>query len=188
MTNKVILVDKENNKIGTEEKIQAHLKSLLHRAFSIFIFNDNNEILLQKRAENKYHSGSLWTNTCCSHPYDGLSTLECAEIRLVEEMGIKTKLEEIFSFIYKESFQNGLTEYEYDHVFFGKYSSDPILNPEEASDFKWIKINDLKNQFPNFWTWIPDFRPFQLVAGRRFYVDFTFWVKLSGFPCPVAQI
>ena len=106
MTNRVILVDKENNKIGTEEKIQAHLKSLLHRAFSIFIFNDNKEILLQKRAENKYHSGSLWTNTCCSHPYDGLSTLECAEIRLVEEMGIKTKLEEIFSFIYKESFQN----------------------------------------------------------------------------------
>jgi isopentenyl-diphosphate delta-isomerase len=147
--NKVILVDLNNNKIGTEDKIEAHKKSLLHRAFSIFIFNHNKEILLQKRAENKYHSGSLWTNTCCSHPYIGLSTVKCAQIRLNEEMGIKAELHEVFSFIYKEPFANGLTEYEYDHVFFGKHSIDPILNPDEASDFKWMKIFDLKLDIDN---------------------------------------
>ena len=102
-----------NNKVGNEDKIEAHKKSLLHRAFSIFIFNQNKEILLQKRSKNKYHSALLWTNTCCSHPHDGLSTIKCAEIRLKQEMGIETKIKEIFSFIYKESFANGLTEYEY---------------------------------------------------------------------------
>ena len=145
MNNKVILVDLDNNKVGIEDKIEAHKKSLLHRAFSIFIFNQNKEILLQKRSKNKYHSALLWTNTCCSHPHDGLSTIKCAEIRLKQEMGIETKIKEIFSFIYKESFANGLTEYEYDHVFFGEHSKDPILNPDEACDFKWISIFDLKS-------------------------------------------
>ena len=145
MNNKVILVDLDNNKVGNEDKIEAHKKSLLHRAFSVFIFNQNKEILLQKRSKNKYHSALLWTNTCCSHPHDGLSTIKCAEIRLKQEMGIETKIKEIFSFIYKESFANGLTEYEYDHVFFGEYSKDPVLNPDEACDYKWINIFDLKS-------------------------------------------
>ena len=116
MNDYVILVDENNNQIGLEEKILAHKKNLLHRAFSIFIFNDSFEILLQKRAPNKYHSGNLWTNTCCSHPLENLSLVESAKKRLVEEMGIKANLNEVFSFIYQAEFDNGLSEYEYDHV------------------------------------------------------------------------
>ena len=158
MSKNVILVDLDNNQIGVEEKILAHKKKLLHRAFSIFLFNDKNEILLQKRAPHKYHSGNLWTNTCCSHPYEGKTLLECANERLIEEMGINTRLSEIFSFIYREDFDNGLTEYEYDHVIFGRYSKNPILNPVEAIDFKWISTENLKaeisNNPENFTAWL----------------------------------
>ena len=112
MSNQVILVDKNDNEVGFEEKITAHKKKLLHRAFSIFLFNKSSEILLQKRAPNKYHSGNLWTNTCCSHPLPNISLLESAKKRLVEEMGIKAELKKIFSFVYKEEFTNGLCEYE----------------------------------------------------------------------------
>ena len=106
MADYVILVDKNDNEIGTEEKILAHQKKLLHRAFSIFLFNDNLEILLQKRAPNKYHSGNLWTNTCCSHPVKNLSLEESAQSRLVVEMGIEAKLKKIFSFVYETEFEN----------------------------------------------------------------------------------
>ena len=158
MNDYVILVDENNNQIGLEEKILAHKKNLLHRAFSIFIFNDSFEILLQKRAPNKYHSGNLWTNTCCSHPLENLSLVESAKKRLVEEMGIKANLNEVFSFIYQAEFGNGLSEYEYDHVLFGISNNKPILNPDEAIDYKWIKISDLKAQIEknpgNFTVWL----------------------------------
>jgi len=158
MNDYVILVDENNNQIGLEEKILAHKKNLLHRAFSIFIFNDSFEILLQKRAPNKYHSGNLWTNTCCSHPLENLSLVESAKKRLVEEMGIKANLNEVFSFIYQAEFGNGLSEHEYDHVLFGISNNQPILNPDEAIDYKWIKISDLKAQIEknpgNFTVWL----------------------------------
>ena len=158
MNDYVILVDENNNQIGIEEKILAHKKNLLHRAFSIFIFNDSFEILLQKRAPNKYHSGNLWTNTCCSHPLENLSLVESAKKRLVEEMGIKANLNEVFSFIYQAEFGNGLSEHEYDHVLFGISNNQPILNPDEAIDYKWIKISDLKAQIEknpgNFTVWL----------------------------------
>ena len=128
MFNRVVLVDKNNNEIGTEDKLDAHKKGLLHRAFSIFIFNDNNHILLQKRSDVKYHSAGLWSNTCCSHPYNDKPLVEYANTRLIQEMGIQSNLKEFFSFIYRAEFSNGLIEFEYDHVFFGKYNSDPMLN------------------------------------------------------------
>ena len=149
MNDYVILVDENNNQIGLEEKILAHKKNLLHRAFSIFIFNDSFEILLQKRAPNKYHSGNLWTNTCCSHPKEGEDTLSAAIRRLDEEMGIKTSLRKVYDFIYKAKVGNSLTEHEFDHVFYGIYDSDPILNKEEADDFKWIDMETLKNDIDN---------------------------------------
>src|SRR4249919_2186768 len=113
----VILVNEQNEAIGTMEKMEAHRKALLHRAFSVFIFNSKGEMLLQQRALNKYHSGGMWTNACCSHPYPEEDNLEAASRRLREEMGFATELEEIFDFTYKTVFENGLTEYEFDHVF-----------------------------------------------------------------------
>ena len=158
MANYVILVDEKDNDIGVEEKIIAHQKKMLHRAFSIFLFNDNYEILLQKRAPNKYHSGNLWTNTCCSHPLRKISLIESAQMRLIEEMGIETNLKKIFSFIYETEFENGLHEHEFDHVLFGKFNGKPILNPNEAVDYKWISISELQNEIeinPNkFTVWL----------------------------------
>ena len=144
MFNRVVLVDQNNNEIGTEDKLDAHKKGLLHRAFSIFIFNDNNQILLQKRSDLKYHSAGLWSNTCCSHPYNDKPLVEYANTRLIQEMGIQSNLKEFFSFIYRAKLSNGLIEFEYDHVFFGKYNSDPMLNTDEASSFKWINFKQLQ--------------------------------------------
>ena len=144
MFNRVVLVDQNNNEIGTEDKLDAHKKGLLHRAFSIFIFNDNYQILLQKRSDVKYHSAGLWSNTCCSHPYNDKPLVEYANTRLIQEMGIQSNLKEFFSFIYRAEFSNGLIEFEYDHVFFGKYNSDPMLNIDEASSFKWINFKQLQ--------------------------------------------
>ena len=149
MSDYVILVDENDNDIGIEEKILAHQQKLLHRAFSIFLFNDNFEILLQKRAPNKYHSGNLWTNTCCSHPLQNLSLIESAEKRLIEEMGIEANLNKVFSFIYEAEFENGLYEHEFDHVLFGRFNGEPILNPYEAVDFRWITISELKDEIQN---------------------------------------
>ena len=149
MSKNVILVDLENNQIGVEEKILAHKKKLLHRAFSIFLFNDKNEILLQKRAPHKYHSGNLWTNTCCSHPRHRESIMEAANRRLYEEMGIKAKLKPLLSFIYKAKFDNGLTEHEFDHVVFGKFDGEPNINHDEVSDWKWQDIDFLKSDLVN---------------------------------------
>ncbi len=140
----VILVDTNDNRIGLMNKIEAHEKALLHRAFSVFIFNDKGELMLQQRALDKYHCGGLWTNTCCSHQRDGETTLEAANRRLREEMGFETNLEEKFSFIYKAAFDNGLTEHELDHVLVGYYNKYPVLNKQEAASWKWIAMSELE--------------------------------------------
>ena len=142
---KVILVDENDNQVGVMPKLEAHQKGLLHRAFSVFIFNSKYELLLQKRASSKYHSGGLWTNTCCSHPREGEDTLDAANRRLDEEMGIKTSLRKVYNFIYKAELDNQLTEHEFDHVFYGVCDNDPILNKDEAEDFKWVDMETLNN-------------------------------------------
>lgn len=139
----VILVDIHDIPLGTEEKLKAHELALLHRAFSVFVFNKSGELMLQRRALHKYHSPGLWTNTCCSHPRPGESTIDAAHRRLLEEMGFDCELDWKFSFIYKAPFDNGLTEHEFDHVFFGSFNHDPIINPEEVDSWKWIKMDDL---------------------------------------------
>jgi isopentenyl-diphosphate delta-isomerase len=141
----VILVNEQDEPTGTMEKIEAHKKGLLHRAFSVFIFNDKGELLLQKRALNKYHSGGLWTNSCCSHPQPGEETIIAAQRRLNEEMGFTARLEKIFDFSYKAEFNNGLTEYEFDHVFAGKYEGKIEYNKEEVMDYCYKSIPDVRN-------------------------------------------
>lgn len=141
---KVILVNENDEQIGLMSKMEAHEKAILHRAFSVFIFNQSNELLLQQRALNKYHSPGLWTNTCCSHQRDGESNIEAGKRRLKEEMGFVTDLKETISFIYKAPFENGLTEHEYDHVLMGQYNSDPIINPKEVQSWKWQSLQTVK--------------------------------------------
>lgn len=140
----VILVDENDNQIGLMPKMEAHEKALLHRAFSVFTFNDKGELLLQQRAADKYHSPLLWTNTCCSHQRNGETSLEAGKRRLQEEMGFTCELEEVFSFIYKAPFDNGLTEHELDHVMIGYYNDDPIINREEVEAFKWMTLEEVK--------------------------------------------
>lgn len=144
MEEQVVLVDQEDNQIGLMGKMEAHEKGLLHRAFSIFVFNSKGELLIQQRAHTKYHSAGEWANTCCSHQRDGESTLNAAHRRLQEEMGFDVELNEVFSFTYKKEFGNGLTEHEFDHVIFGQYDDAPVMNPEEVADWKYISIEDLK--------------------------------------------
>ena len=139
----VILVDTNDTPVGQMEKLKAHLKGELHRALSVLIFNSEGEILLQQRAFSKYHTPGLWSNTCCSHPRPGEDSLEAATRRLGEEMGFTTPLIKSFDFIYRAHFDNGLIEHEFDHVFFGTFDAEPVINPEEANDFKWVKLNNL---------------------------------------------
>ncbi|NHM06379.1 isopentenyl-diphosphate Delta-isomerase [Flavobacterium sp. CYK-4] len=141
----VILVNTNDEPIGLMPKLEAHQKAVLHRAFSVFIVNDQNEIMLQQRAQEKYHSPLLWTNTCCSHQRAGESNIEAGNRRLQEEMGFATELKELFHFIYKAPFDNGLTEHELDHVMIGRYNGVPKINPEEVEDWKWMKIEDIKS-------------------------------------------
>ena len=154
---KVILVDENDNQVGVMPKLEAHQKGLLHRAFSVFIFNSKYELLLQKRASSKYHSGGLWTNTCCSHPREGEEILDAAKRRLIEEMGIDTSLRKVHDFIYKAELDNDLTEHEFDNVFYGIYNEDPIINEDEADDFKWIDMDslneDIKTNGNNYTIW-----------------------------------
>jgi isopentenyl-diphosphate delta-isomerase len=140
----VILVNEKDKAIGVMEKMEAHEKALLHRAFSIFIFNKKGEMLLQKRADKKYHSAGLWTNACCSHPQPGEDILRSATKRLQEEMGFETTITKAFDFIYKAAFDNGLTEYEFDHVFIGIYDGDIQPNADEVSDYCFKSMEDLK--------------------------------------------
>lgn len=140
----VILVDTNDEQIGLMPKLEAHEKAVLHRAFSVFILNNKNEIMLQQRAHQKYHSPLLWTNTCCSHQREGESNIQAGNRRLFEEMGFKTELKELFHFIYKAPFDNGLTEHELDHVMIGYYDEAPVINTEEVEDWKWMLIEDVK--------------------------------------------
>lgn len=140
----VILVDQNDIEIGSIEKMEAHEKALLHRAFSVFIFNSNGELLMQQRANDKYHSAGLWTNTCCSHPFPGEKTLDAANRRLLEEMGLKTSLEFKFKFLYKAPFDNDLTEHEIDHVFVGYSNEIPQLNAEEVAAYKYMTLENVQ--------------------------------------------
>ncbi len=142
---KVILVDKNDNPIGLMNKLEAHEKALLHRAFSVFILNDKKELMLQQRAHHKYHSPLLWTNTCCSHQRENETNIQAGTRRLSEEMGFVTELKEMFHFIYKAPFDNGLTEHELDHVMIGYYNDVPVINDDEVESWKWMKIEDIKN-------------------------------------------
>ncbi len=140
----VILVNEDNEQIGLMPKLEAHEKALLHRAFSVFVMNSKGEMLLQQRAADKYHSPLLWTNTCCSHQRDGETNIAAGKRRLQEEMGFSTELEELFSFIYKAPFDNGLTEHELDHVMIGEYDTSPVINTDEVADWKWMKPDAVK--------------------------------------------
>jgi len=140
----VILVDENDNQIGTEEKIQAHKEGKLHRAFSVFVFNSEGKLLLQQRAKSKYHSPGLWTNTCCSHPRLDENVEEAAHRRLKEEMGFDCPLKEVFSFTYKTKFDNGLFEHEFDHVLIGSYNANPSPDPEEVETWQWMDMEELK--------------------------------------------
>ncbi len=141
----VILVDLNDNEIGLMKKMEAHRKGLLHRAISVFICNSNGDWLLQRRALHKYHSKGLWTNTSCSHPFPGETSIDAANRRLFEEMGLKANLEEIFHFVYKEQLDNNLTEYELDHVFFGVCDEKPAINRNEVVDCRYISFNELQS-------------------------------------------
>lgn len=156
---KVILVDQQDNEIGTEEKMKAHSNGgQLHRAISVFLFNDKGETLLQQRASIKYHSKAKWANTCCSHPRPGESNEAAAERRLIEEMGIKAKLEERFVFPYHAEVGSGLTEQEYDHIFFGRYNGAPEPNKDEVQGWRWVSIDEfsrwIKEKPEDFAAWV----------------------------------
>lgn len=144
LRNEVVLVDVNDKEIRSETKTNAHKQPLLHRAFSIFLYNSKKEILIQKRAANKYHSPNLWANACCSHPKKGENITDSAKERLKDEIGVNTEIKELFSFIYLNKFNDDLYEYEYDHVFLGKYDGNVTLNEEEASETKWTTIEDLE--------------------------------------------
>lgn len=141
--NQVIVVNEQDEWLGVMEKMAAHRGGVLHRAISVFILNDKNELLLQQRAIGKYHSGGLWTNTCCSHPLPAESTLAAAHRRLQEEMGFDTELKPVFTLRYKADVGNGLTENEYDHIYTGRYNDAPVLNPEEALAFQYLPLENI---------------------------------------------
>ena len=141
----VILVDENDQEIGKMEKLEAHEKALLHRAFSVFVFNEKKELLLQQRALTKYHSAGLWTNTCCSHPRVGETIEQAAHRRLMEEMGFDCELSTKTSFIYKAAFENGLTEHEFDHILVGNYNGAININNQEVASYKWVSIAWLQN-------------------------------------------
>ena len=161
MAEYILTVDKNDNVTGKGEKIKVHREGKLHRAFSIFVFNSKDELLLQKRAKSKYHSAGLWTNTCCSHQRDGETLEKAIHRRLKEEMGFDCELKEVFTFTYRVKFDDGLSENEYDHVFFGKFDSKPEPNPGEVDDWKWISLEELRKDI------------------RKNPDDYTYWLKIS---------
>jgi len=162
----VILVDTNDREIGTALKLPAHEAGSLHRAFSIFVFDSKGRVMLQRRAVEKYHSGGLWTNTCCSHPRPGESTDAAAHRRLQEEMGFDCPLKHAFHFIYRAELDHGLTEHEFDHVYFGRFDNDPVLNRAEACEWRWIAPDDLDAEIA--------------AAPERFTVWFKIaWIELQ---------
>ena len=162
----VVLVDRNDNPMGLMPKLEAHEKGVLHRAFSVFILNRKGQLMLQRRALDKYHSPGLWTNTCCSHPRESESNIEAGVRRLKEEMGFTTPLKSMFSFIYKSKFDNGLTEHEFDHVLLGYYDKQPFINTIEVSEWKWMSLDkiilEIKNKPEDFTVW------FKIIFERFF--------------------
>lgn len=150
MITEVILVNEQDEAVGKMEKLSAHRKGLLHRAFSVFIFNRKGEMLLQQRAAGKYHSPNLWTNACCSHPMPGEETIDAAHRRLTEELGFDTELEHAFSFMYRTDFDNGLTEHEYDHVFIGTYDGPIYPDQNEVKDFTFMKMEAINESMERY--------------------------------------
>jgi isopentenyl-diphosphate Delta-isomerase len=161
----VILVDTEDNAIGTMEKMEAHEKGLLHRAFSVLVFNSKGELLIQKRASSKYHSGGLWTNTCCSHPSPHESIEQAAKRRLKEEMGIEVQPTFAYKFIYKTNLDKNLIEHEVDHVLTAQFDGAPLVNEAEVEDWKYVNLKDLQSDVqinPHLYTeW------FKLILKRK---------------------
>ncbi len=154
-TEYVVLVDAKDRELGLMEKMEAHRKGCLHRAFSVFVFNSKNELLLQRRAFSKYHSGGLWTNTCCSHPRKGESCTEGAHRRLQEEMGFTCALKHAFSFTYRSALNNGLIEHEFDHVFMGHFDGEPAINKTEVEEWKPVAMEVVRkdmHQHPDHYT------------------------------------
>ena len=153
----VILVDENDTEIGSMEKLEAHKQGLLHRAFSILLFNSKGELLIQQRSSEKYHSPNLWTNTCCSHPRPGESVVNAAHRRLLEEMGIQTELKLAFKFTYRVVMDNGLIENEVDYVFTGSFDGNPELNIDEVSDYKYVSVDAIKSDIringENYTSW-----------------------------------
>ncbi len=161
----IVLVDETDTIIGSGPKLAVHQTPTLHRAFSIFIFNSQKEMLLQRRALSKYHSGGLWTNACCGHQRPDETLSESAQRRLKEEMGIDCPLEDRFSFIYRAPLDHGLTEYEYDHVFFGIYDGNIQADPEEAMDWRWLSLAAIQQDIaahPDLYTYW-----FKMILKRR---------------------
>lgn len=146
---KVVLVDNEDNEIGTMGKKEAHDCGVLHRAFSVFVFNENNELLLQQRAFSKYHSPGLWTNTCCSHPLSGEDVEQSAHQRLFKEMGFDCIINKAFEFLYKVDVGKGIIEHEYDYVFIGTCNDEPTVNHREVAAWKYMSMEDIRNDIEN---------------------------------------
>ena len=175
MIKEVILVDKNDEEIGIEEKVKAHQEGKLHRAFSIFIFNSKGQLLLQRREKTKYHCGGLWSNTCCSHPRPGETLKDATHRRLKEEMGFDCEIKKSFHFVYQVEFNNGLIENEYDHVFIGKFDGDPNPNPDEVDAWKWVSIDGLKEDIdknPEQYT------PWLKIIIKEHFVEGFFSLKL----------
>jgi isopentenyl-diphosphate delta-isomerase len=150
MEEKIILVDQNDVALGPIEKLEAHKKGLLHRAFSVFLFNSKGELLLQQRADDKYHSAGLWTNTCCSHPNYDENILDAIHRRLQEEIGMSANVDYKFKFTYKAVLENNLTEHEIDHVYFGRSDDHPIVNPKEVKNWKYIQMEELQKELDNY--------------------------------------
>jgi isopentenyl-diphosphate delta-isomerase len=146
LENHVILVDADDRQIGTMEKVQAHRDGLLHRAFSIFLFNSRGEMLLQKRAPGKYHTGGLWTNACCSHPRSNEPIEQALPRRLMEEMGIEARMKKAFNFTYRSELDNGLVEYELDHVYIGRFDGTPEPNPLEVCEWAFKSVEEIRKE------------------------------------------
>ena len=169
MAQQLILVDEENNITGYGEKLKVHQDGQLHRAFSIFVVNQAGQLMLQKRALEKYHSGGLWANTCCSHPLKGEDPEKTIHHRLMEEMGFDCNLKALFQFIYRVELDNDLTEYELDQVYIGYYEKEPVPNPDEVCEWQWMDIEKLKDDLEVS----PDSYVYWLKAAfDEFYVNY----------------
>ena len=164
MFGEVILVDEADTPLGRCEKLAAHRTGVLHRAFSVFLFDGEGRWLLQQRHPDKYHSGGLWTNTCCSHPQPGQETVDAARIRLRHEMGVEAEIRPLFQFTYHAQFDDGLIEHELDHVFVGNFQGTPLPDPAEVCDWRWVDSTELMEEMAthpeHFTVW------FREAAGR----------------------